>query len=461
MKPDFLDELEKQLVEAMEHGRRARVRIWLARIRPGRSVMFGLGGTAVVMSTAAMMVLLAGPEAGARSKTPGLRTSQRGQPPTHPAQITGAGRYAADVDPVKAAHEGAQHKTHVGAITIQGAIAAGKAALIPETGVATQMVPTRFQPQSFTAISELTWWLLGTNSCNHRRCLSIVRTTDGGRRFVRIPAPRTRNVGQLRFASSQIGYAFGNELWTTHDAGQRWTRVRTGGSIDQLSTAGGYVFALIHHHSQHWLVRSPIGLDSWHRVPVPGGEPFTGLWTQANEVFVETAQPLHIRGHRRSVIRHSLAISTDNGFHFSSAKRLPSVGRCQINASLPNIWLHCAVGGRTATWHSGDAGARFRAAGGHGRRNVVVSFQNIGQRSSFGAASAFTAVDGTRQLYRTDDGGRSYARVRTPRGVRAWEYLGFTDPTHGVALGRFADGQQRLYYTTDGGRSYHYVPISG
>ena len=63
-------------------------------------------------------------------------------------------------------------------------------------------------------------------------------------------------------------------------------------------------------------------------------------------------------------------------------------------------------------------------------------------------------------LFRTTDGGASWSRVAAPSA--GWTYLGFTDATHGVALGNFGTGgrqDSRLYYTTDGGASYHYVPI--
>jgi len=59
-------------------------------------------------------------------------------------------------------------------------------------------------------------------------------------------------------------------------------------------------------------------------------------------------------------------------------------------------------------------------------------------------------------------------RTRAAAGSQAaapsadWTYLGFTDATHGVALGNFGTGghqDSRLYYTTDGGASYHYVPV--
>jgi hypothetical protein len=42
--------------------------------------------------------------------------------------------------------------------------------------------------------------------------------------------------------------------------------------------------------------------------------------------------------------------------------------------------------------------------------------------------------------------------------VRGASNVGFTDPTHGVAIG-FTGSNWRLYYTIDGGVSYHLVPI--
>jgi len=63
-------------------------------------------------------------------------------------------------------------------------------------------------------------------------------------------------------------------------------------------------------------------------------------------------------------------------------------------------------------------------------------------------------------LYRTTNSGGRWIAAAAPSAD--WTYLGFTDATHGVALGNFGTGghqDSRLYYTTDGGASYHYVPV--
>jgi hypothetical protein len=468
MKRDFLDELEKQLVEAAESRRRKRLRFWPARLRPGRSVLIGFGGAALVMSSAALVLVIAGTEPGRGAATAGVRTATRGNMRADISQLAAApsGHFVSDHRNLLAAKHGHPGSTH-STITVQGANAASASDVTLATHVATGSVPDKFQPESFTAVSELNWWLLGHSACGHRRCLSIVRTTNGGRSFARIPGPRTHDVAQLRFATDRVGYAFGRQLWSTHDGGQRWVRVRVGGRVSELSTAGGFVFAVVHREHSSWLTRSPIGLDDWQRMHVASGEPVAGLWTQADQVLVETESVNFIEHHGHAFRSHvrRLAISTDNGFRFASAVKLPRAGACEVNANLPAVWVHCASGRRSGTWRSRDSGMRFLAAGGraHHRAVGVNATLKLSSRSTFAAASSRIAVVGARQLYRTTNGGHSYRPVATPRGIRRWQYLGFTDPSHGIALGMFGRGRahERLYYTTNGGRSYHLVAIAG
>ena len=84
-----------------------------------------------------------------------------------------------------------------------------------------------------------------------------------------------------------------------------------------------------------------------------------------------------------------------------------------------------------------------------------------GPIDAFAAATGTVAVaSGQGPLFRTTNGGASWTRVKAPSG--GWTYLGFSDATHGVALGNFGSGghqQNRLYYTTDAGASYHLVRL--
>jgi photosystem II stability/assembly factor-like uncharacterized protein len=105
----------------------------------------------------------------------------------------------------------------------------------------------------------------------------------------------------------------------------------------------------------------------------------------------------------------------------------------------------------SGVWRSTDDGATFTA--------VVSTGLSLPNSAPFAAASSSTAVVGYQQLYRTTNDGSTWSQTG-PTGIR-WTYLGFTDPTHGVALG-FAGqnaADERLYYTTDAGQTYHRVSL--
>jgi photosystem II stability/assembly factor-like uncharacterized protein len=277
-----------------------------------------------------------------------------------------------------------------------------------------------------------------------------VRTTDGGRSFVGIPAPRTDNVSQLRFADTLDGFAYGPELWVTHDGGGGWHRVRMSGHVRELAASGGYVYAIVTDPSTGVgrLLRSPADTDAWSVLPA-AGDALAGLWVHGlgsnPDVLLETAS--------KSGRGEALEVSHDGGASFVQSAAPPNVA-CQFEEpGPPVVWAHCATGMLSGVWRSVNGGRSFAAAG--------SGLPEQPNSAAFGSASQATAVVGYRQLYRTTDGGASWAPVGPP-GITWWQYLGFTDPTHGVALGYVGSqrpSNERLYYTTDGGASYHLVKI--
>jgi photosystem II stability/assembly factor-like uncharacterized protein len=124
-------------------------------------------------------------------------------------------------------------------------------------------------------------------------------------------------------------------------------------------------------------------------------------------------------------------------------------------AASPDVWAHCATGTESGVWISHDGGASFAGAEPAGARLMLPN------SAQFGAASGTTAVVGYQQLYRTGDAGQTWTPVG-PSGIAEWTYIGFSDSTHGVALGyvgSIAPTNERLYYTTDAGQSYHLVTL--
>jgi hypothetical protein len=119
-------------------------------------------------------------------------------------------------------------------------------------------VPTEFLPTSVTFDSPQTGWAIGqagtAGQCvdnNPDFCTSIVRTDDAGRTWQGGPAPKTTGqdgptgVSGIRFLNGVDGWAFGPELYATHDEGNTWTQVDTAGSrVTDLETSDGRAYAL-------------------------------------------------------------------------------------------------------------------------------------------------------------------------------------------------------------------------
>jgi hypothetical protein len=250
----------------------------------------------------------------------------------------------------------------------------------------------------------------------------------------------------VRFANSRDGYAFGPQLWTTHNGGKTWVEPELGAS--DVATADGYAYALASIGGPvETLMRSPLSRNAWAGAPgLAGREPHWmegqavgGLWVQGDTVIIQAGK---------------LMISNDQGMHFARVRGVVHAGDCGYDAvSAPfAIWALCSTGmAPDDILVSTDSGKTFATA---------AQVPN-GPIDSFAAASSTVAVaSGQGPLYRTANGGASWSLVAAPSA--GWTYLGFTDATHGVALGNFGTGgrqESRLYYTTDGGASYHEVPI--
>lgn len=120
-------------------------------------------------------------------------------------------------------------------------------------------VPPNFQPVSVTFVSTSSAWVIGqagtpgtcANKTSPYICTSIAHTGDAGKTWGGGPAPATTGpsgasgVSGIRFLDGTSGWAFGPELWATHDAGETWTQVNTNGArVIDLETAGDRAFAL-------------------------------------------------------------------------------------------------------------------------------------------------------------------------------------------------------------------------
>ena len=117
------------------------------------------------------------------------------------------------------------------------------------------LVPPDFRPSSVTFVGTDTGWVIGQagtpGHCATEFCTSVARTDDAGDSWAGVPAPLTgaadgaTGVSQIRFLNLDDGWAFGPELWATHDGGQTWAQVDTHGQrVTDLETVGDWVFAV-------------------------------------------------------------------------------------------------------------------------------------------------------------------------------------------------------------------------
>src|SRR5579862_3068006 len=100
-------------------------------------------------------------------------------------------------------------------------------------------VPANFRPTSITFIGTHTGWVIGQagtpGHCATQYCTSLARTDDAGKTWSGVAAPLTgqadgaTGVSQIRFLEERDGWAFGPQLYATHDGGRTWTPVDTNG----------------------------------------------------------------------------------------------------------------------------------------------------------------------------------------------------------------------------------------
>ena len=322
-------------------------------------------------------------------------------------------------------------------------------------------VPAGFQPISATFVSASDGWVLGTAPCAHRPCTSVLRTTDGGRQWVGIPAPRypiggpgNGGLQRIRFADPHDGFAFGTQLWATHNGGSSWHRVtQVPGTIVDLEASAGVVYAASENNTSETMTiyRSPAGRDHWTRVsglPVAGTY-YGGLGT------------ITLHGAAAWIIIRNRLYSSPTGAHWT----LDSV-RCPAGWGMDNvgaytttsITLLCAgdpAAGSTqkAVYVSANGGATFTRAGavpdgGDGGLLAEPTPQHLFVATSSGAT----------WIYVSDNGGRTWRIALTlGDGGKGWSDFGFTTASQGLAVEGYPSIGSTLYLTWDAGRTWHHV----
>ena len=327
-------------------------------------------------------------------------------------------------------------------------------------------------PASVTFVSVDEGWVLGTGTCPSGPCAAVARTIDGGNTWAAVPAPAASMIpgpGQgasgisgLRFADARNGWAFGPDLWATHDGGTTWARLTipglaAGAAVAALETAGGTVHAVVFDGGGYRVASSPVGTDHWSlsavRVPVGAGP------VPSVQLILSGASGWLLENDRTVVAGARLV----NGAWVTWQPPCADVvGPAFLAASSPTeLAAACDVGlwGAPAGDHlylSHDGGSTFAASG------TVAPVQMASQVAASSASMIVVAgSDSTgARLVATFDGGRTWTVVASLGAVTIRD-LGFTSAQQGVVITTSADAPASLLMTRDGGHTWRAAGAGG
>jgi hypothetical protein len=357
-------------------------------------------------------------------------------------------------------------------------------------------VPQNFRPTSVTFTGPHVGAVIGQagtpGHCATAYCTSLAGTSDYGSTWYGVSAPLTgppdgaSGVGQLRFLDNSNGWAFGPQLWVTHDGGAHWTRESTGGMrVTDLETAGTRAFALFAtctgtgqdygaNCTGFSLYTSLAGSNRWQ--PVPGAA--AGLPAGSGPAaasLVLTGGPSGGRGYLLAPTGQLFSGPLTGGAWTVASQQEPCAPGTPGPSGQPTGALLTAVSSQlvmvcaSATSAATDTQAKSVVES----SDNGVNWSTAEQAPATGIATSLAAQNQGRQvvlateagLYLSGDGGSTWRLVQASpahaaQGASGFSYIGMTSAADGVALP--ADpGLHEVFITTNGGATWQPQVISG
>jgi hypothetical protein len=348
-------------------------------------------------------------------------------------------------------------------------------------------------PLSVTFVGVSTGWVMGqatpAGQCNvptATACIVLQRTDTGGAGWRTVHAPPAHGpdgatgVSQIRFLTRSDGWAFGPQLWATHDAGRTWTQIPTGGKrVTSLEARGQQVFSVwarctgtgagfAAHCTGFAVYSSRPGSNAW--APVPGASSGFGL------AGADSAASLLLTGTAGYLLTPEGILYTGplTGAAWQLATGTVSQGSapCRPGTAQPDGQPSGAL--LAASGASGlDLLCTGPAAGGQQRKTIYASkdggrsWQPAGQAPAAGTATFLSGSPSGALVLATNlgievsaDGGATWVAAGGTMPSGGFTYVGMTTSTQGVAVP--ADPAQRaIWFTYDGGSTWLPSPISG
>ncbi len=339
-------------------------------------------------------------------------------------------------------------------------------------------------------VSDLSWvsdqdgWAIGTaNGCaaTSANCTDVLRTTDGGVQWTQlgtIPTPPGQVLNQIKFANSEVGYAFVANgqfaAYMTLNGGRSW-QLMPGPPVAALKVLGGTVVAVRFNHSGcpgpcAWSVdAAPIGSTEWRTlIDPPDNQVNHGsaiLVTQGPDTIYAAfpSNPAQgvVRPGGQFLISHNGGttwsrigspcreggITQGMTINVAAAPAQVLAVLCLESPSQLSEYVRVSTNG-------GDTFGPPRAVAGNGSFSQLA----VTSGSSLFVGNAVSGGSGAYgyQLMGSFDGGLRWSTLASqtaalpgPRTAPS-DCLGFEDAAHG----RWIGGASSLWTTSDGGRSW-------
>jgi photosystem II stability/assembly factor-like uncharacterized protein len=266
-------------------------------------------------------------------------------------------------------------------------------------------------------------------------------------------------VHEIRFANLNDGWAFGPDLWATHDGGAHWTRVSnmdSGEPVMALEAASGLVHAAVLGGGGMSIRTSPVDTDAWRASPtiVPAG---AGPVPNAQLVLHDKV------GWLVAVNR-----TVTGGARLEAGGWMPWPPPC-ADAGGPAVLaastaLDVVALCEEGLWNdrpqvervylSADGGTTFQPVA----NPVPMGIEEAASPAPKGVVIAGFAADATGTLIATADGGTTWKTVHREPAGGGWADLGFTNSQQGVVIRR-NEQSGKLLMTVNGGSTWNPVPI--
>ena len=389
----------------------------------------------------------------------------------------------------------------IGAQTSQSPHSAGQSAFgkaSPATSSAVPAgpapVPGNFRPTSVTFVGPRTGWVIGQaltpGHCATQVCTSVARTDDAGKTWAGRPAPMAgaadgaTGLSQIRFLNLDDGWAYGPQLYATHDGSKTWAPVDTGGlRVTALETVGDRVFALwasctgngpayAVNCTRFTLYSAPAAGGAW----APVGSSTTGLTDGA----ASEAAELVLTGTRGYLLAPGGALyagPVDGGGPWKQVSTLVSscpVGQARADGQ-PTGALLGAVNSRDLLLACASASSGANPSVSTQQKFIYsspdggVSWRQLSTAPAAGVALGLAASPRESVVLATDQGidllpsGQTSWQTATLRGggpAGGFGYIGMTTDEQGIALP--ADPSAgTVWFTFDGGQTWTASRLNG